>query len=244
MSAASLELVLLLFVSTRLVGAQTPGPPPASEQEKLTETERLIRQVDELRRAGKFDEAVSAVERAVELERLSTGPMHTRVAEALARLAELQELRGDWDQAKVRLREVLVIREQVDGQSHWRTDDARQTLAFATQAASLGAVDRAKVKGALLKEQEAARLEAKGEYSEAEHVGLEALETYRAAIGTEIAAVARMWHFIGRVRLERKDTRGAGEATRRAWRAAARFYTRTTPTSPTAATTWGSCSWS
>ena len=51
----------------------------------------------------------------------------------------------------------------MDGKDHWRTADARLMLAFAEKVAGLGQADRAKVAGALRKEQEAARLEAAGQ---------------------------------------------------------------------------------
>ena len=108
------------------------------------------------------------------------------------------------------------MRERVDGKDHWRTADARLALAFAEKVAGLGQADRAKVGGALRREQEAARLEEQGKCAEAERVALEALETYRAVVGPESAEVARAWHRIGRCRLARHDAGGAKEANERA----------------------------
>ena len=105
---------------------------------------------------------------------------------------------------------------QVDGKEHWRTADARLALAFAEKVAGLGQADRAKVGGALRREQEAARLEEQGKFAEAERVALEALETYRALVGPESAEVARAWHRIGRCRSARHDAGGAKEANERA----------------------------
>ena len=124
--------------------AQSPGASSPRPQEQLQERERLIKQVDELRRAGKLDEAVAAAERALELERRAGGEASPREAEALARLAELHELRGDWVQAVGRRKEALAVRMQVDGKEHWRTADARLALAFAEKVAGLGQADRAK----------------------------------------------------------------------------------------------------
>ena len=169
-----------------------------------------------MRRAGRFDEAVAVAERALELERRTGEAMRGQVAEALARLAELHELRGDWVQAVGRRKEALAIRMQVDGKEHWRTADARLALAFAEKVAGLGQADRAKVGGALRREQEAARLEEQGKFAEAERVALEALETYRAVVGPESAEVARAWHRIGRCRWARHDAGGAKEANERA----------------------------
>ena len=69
------------------------------------------------------------------------------MAEALARLAELHELRGDWVQAVGRRKEALAIRMRVDGKEHWRTADARLALAFAEKVAGLGQADRSRWAG-------------------------------------------------------------------------------------------------
>ena len=220
--AAPSGLVLMLLVGTPIVAAQAPGAspprqqPPAPQQSQRLEQDRLARQVEELRRAGRFDEAVAVAERTLELERRTGEAMGGQVAEALARLAELHELRGDWNRAMGRRREALAVRERVDGKDHWRTADARLALTFAETVAGLGPADRAKVGGALRREQEAARLETQGKFGEAERVALEALETYRALVGPESAEVARAWHRIGRCRLARNDAGGAREANEHA----------------------------
>ena len=166
--AAPPGLVLMLLVGTPIVSAQAPGAspprqqPPAPQQNQRAEQDRLARQVEELRRAGRFDEAVAVAERALELERGTGEAMRGQVAEALSRLADLNVLQGDWGRALARRREALAVRERVDGKDHWRTADARLMLAFAEKVAGLGQADRAKVAGALRKEQEAAQLHEQG----------------------------------------------------------------------------------
>src|SRR5271165_5466529 len=213
LSVVPFGLGVALLMGLGAMGAQAPGGPPAPRQEPVPERDRLIRQAEELRQAGRFDEAVAAAERALELERRAGGEASPREAEALARLAELHELRGDWVRAVGRRKEALAIRVQVDGKEHWRTADARLALAFAEKVAGLGQADRAKVGGALRREQEAVRLDAQGKHADAERVALEVLETYRTLLGPEKAEVARMWHLVGRTRLGRNDARGAKEAT-------------------------------
>ena len=143
--------VALLVLVTSCTMAQSPGVSSPRPQEQLQERERLIKQVDELRRAGKLDEAVAAAERALELERRAGGEASSPEAEALSRLAELHELRetgqggGTAEGGAGRSR-------AVDGKDHWRTADARLALAFAEKVAGLGQADRAKVGGALRKE--------------------------------------------------------------------------------------------
>ena len=215
-SVAPFGLGVALLMGLGAMGAQAPGGPPAPRQEPVPERDRLIRQAEELRQAGKLDEAVAAAERVLELERRAGGEASPREAEALSRLAELHELRGDWVGRWDGGEEALAIRVRVDGKEHWRTADARLALAFAEKVAGLGAAERAKVQAALGKEEEAARLEEQGKFAEAERVALEALETYRALVGPESAEVARAWHRIGRCRLARHDAGGAKEANERA----------------------------
>ena len=191
-----------------------------------------------MRRAGRFDEAVAVAERA--LERGTGEAMRGQVAEVLARLAELHELRGDWGQAVGRRKEALAIRMQVDGKEHWRTADARLALALAERVAGLGQADRAKVGGTLRREHEAARLEEQQDKcAEVERVAFEALETYRALVGPESAEVARAWHRIGRCRSARHDAGGAREANERALMIRRKVLPGTTRTSGAASTTWG-----
>jgi len=212
----------MLLVGTPMVAAQAPGAspprqqPPAPQPNQRAEQDRLARQVEELRRAGRFDEAVAVAERALELERGTGEAMGGQVAEALARLAELHELRGDWVEAVGRRKEALAIRMQVDGKEHWRTADARLALAFAEKVAGLGQADRAKIDGALRKEQVAARLDEQRKYAEAEQAAFGALEIYRAVLGPEIVELGRVWHLVGRTRLGRDDAEGAKEANEQA----------------------------
>jgi len=208
-------LVSLLLFETPWLMAMSPRF-SLSEQNQLEERERMSKQADDLQREGKFEEALPVAERILKLERRDGGEMTARVAEALSRLAQLYELRGDWKEAIGRRREALTVCERVDGKDHWRTADARLSVAFVEKVVGLGAADRAKVGGALRREQEAARLEEQNKCAEAERVALEALETYRALVGPESAEVARAWHRIGRCRWARHDAGGAREANERA----------------------------
>ena len=213
--------VALLVLVTSCTMAQSPGASSPRPQEQLQERERLIKQVDELRRAGKLDEAVAAAERALELERRAGGEASPREAEALARLAELHELRGDWVQAVGRRKEALAIRMERGWEGSLADGRRPAGPGVRREGCRPGGAERAKVQAALRREQEAARLEAQGKFAEAERVALEALETYRALVGPESAEVARAWHRIGRCRSARQRRRRsqggqrAGAAIRR-----------------------------
>ena len=191
--------------------AQAPEPQPAPRSEQLPERDKLAKQVDNLRQAGKFDEAVPIAERVLELERKSGDANPARVADALSRLAELHELRGDWSGALARRKEALTVRKSTDGEDHWRTVNARLALAFEEKTAGLAALDQAKLGSALRKQEDATRLAAQGKYEQAERVMREVLATYQSLVGPETAEVARAWHVIGRTYLKRGDPRGAKE---------------------------------
>ena len=109
--------VSLLLLVTSCTMAQSPRF-SLSEQKQLQERERLIKQVDELRRAGKLDEAVAAAERALELRAPGRGERaESKEAETLSRLAELRESRGDWDRALARRKEAFLVCERVRGRN-------------------------------------------------------------------------------------------------------------------------------
>jgi CHAT domain-containing protein/tetratricopeptide (TPR) repeat protein len=206
-----------LVVWTQHASAQSARTPPASKQlDQLTERDKLVKQIDELRQAGKFDEAVPVAERLLVLERRAGNGTTAGVADALSRLASLGELRGDWPGAIARRKEALSVRERTEGRDHWRTANARIALAVAAKVAGLGEPNRTKVTAALHKEQEAVRLISERKYAQAERMALEVLETYRAVVGAESPEAARIWHVIGRARLLRNDATAAKEANEQA----------------------------
>ena len=103
MSVASLGIGMLLFLSPVSGGAQAPGAAQTGKPEQqVQERNKLAKQVEELRQAGKFDEAVPVAERVLELERGAGAKTSAEVAEALSWLAELHELQGDWGRALAR----------------------------------------------------------------------------------------------------------------------------------------------
>jgi CHAT domain-containing protein len=212
----------LLLLQNDVARDQTPASPPGAPKQ-VQERDALANQVDGLRQAGRFDQAVTVAERLLTLQRQRGSGTTAGVADALSRLAELAELRGDWSGATARRKEALAVRERVDGKEHWRTFDARLALTFAEKIAGLAEPERTKITATLRKEQEAGRLSAQGKYAEAERMALEVLETYRARLGAEGPEVARVWHVIGRDNLARKQWREAKEASERAlaiWRKA------------------------
>src|SRR5258708_5154474 len=95
-SVAPFGLGMLILLGADSSNAQAPGAAPAPKQhEQLQQRGGWAKQVEELRQAGKFDDAVPVAERALVLERKSEPTNRDRVADALSSLAELHELRAD-----------------------------------------------------------------------------------------------------------------------------------------------------
>jgi CHAT domain-containing protein/tetratricopeptide (TPR) repeat protein len=107
---ASLGLVLLPLLGSKPAHAQALNQPESRQHTQLAERDRLANQVKELRQSGKLVEALDVAERRLELERKAGEDNPARLAEALSRLAELHELRREWERALERRREVLAIR--------------------------------------------------------------------------------------------------------------------------------------
>src|SRR5581483_7386236 len=135
---------------------------------------------------------------------------------ALARVAELQELAGDFTAAVKSRKEVFAQRTKRDGEKHWRTGDARRALSFTEQVAALKQEQQAGVVEALLREQEAVRLDGQGKYVEAEELVLKVLEVFKEVQGPSSAETARVWHLLGRARSGRQALPEAKAANERA----------------------------
>jgi CHAT domain-containing protein/tetratricopeptide (TPR) repeat protein len=188
----------------------------AEQRAKLTERDGLVREAEELRGQGKYAEALERATRALRLTRQVRGDESLEAAEDLARVAELHELSGDFKPAVQTRRQVLALRQKLDGEQHWRTGDARRALAFAEKLARLNEEQRAKVVAALRKGQEALRLDQQGKYAEAERKAVEVLATFQELLRKDCAESARMWDLLGSARWGRHDARGAKEAMERA----------------------------
>jgi CHAT domain-containing protein/tetratricopeptide (TPR) repeat protein len=212
-------LIISPWASRTADEVQPKGRSPeltAEQRAKLTERDGLVREAEELRGQGKYAEALERATRALSLTRQVHGDESPEAAEDLARVAELHELGGDFKRAVQTRQQVLALQTKLDGENHWRTSDARRALAFAEKLAGLKEEQRAKVVGALRKEQEALRLGRQGKHAEAERKATEVLETFQALSWQDSAEAARVWHLLGRARAGRQDARGVKEAIERA----------------------------
>jgi CHAT domain-containing protein/tetratricopeptide (TPR) repeat protein len=205
-----LGLLLVLIWGAQVESAQPP-PPPTPARQQPQEQNSLADQVQELRRAGKLEEAVPVAERALELVRRAFGEEDVRVADALSRLAELHELLGDWEKALTRRSQAWAVRAHVDGKDHWRTVDARLELSLNEKALRLPMPDRRKLIAALAQEWEARDLFSKQQFEQAERVASKASDVFAGLLGAD-ARVGRIFQMLGLLRTIQNDAAGALKA--------------------------------
>ena len=102
--------------------AAAPGP--------LEEAERLNGRVEELYRAGRYDEGIPLAQRALELREKVLGPGNLEVAKSLNTLAGLLRAKGDYAAAEPLYRRALAIREKALGPEHPEVANSLNELAL------------------------------------------------------------------------------------------------------------------
>jgi CHAT domain-containing protein/Tfp pilus assembly protein PilF len=107
------------------------------ELRAATETDRALHQArtlyekaNNLRRMGKYDEALPSSERALEIREKILGPDHHEVATALNRLAVLYAIKGEYAKAEPLYQRALFIREKTFGPDHPEVSNSLNNLAI------------------------------------------------------------------------------------------------------------------
>ncbi|MHC4954428.1 MAG: tetratricopeptide repeat protein [Planctomycetota bacterium] len=113
--------VLVLGIAAAAV-AQSPGDP------RLTERDRLSKQVLVHARAGRVEEAIADLEKVLAIEIDAYGDVHARIAGTLTRLAKLQERNRDLEAARRTFQQALAVQTKLHGADHWKTADARDAV--------------------------------------------------------------------------------------------------------------------
>jgi CHAT domain-containing protein/Tfp pilus assembly protein PilF len=91
----------------------------ATENDRvLHEARKLYKKASDLRAAGKYDEALSSFERALEIRESRLGPDHPDVSQVISGLAVLHHYKGDYVKAEPLHRRALAIREKSLGPEH------------------------------------------------------------------------------------------------------------------------------
>src|SRR6266540_2442397 len=84
----------------------------------LQEARKLYKKAIDLRNAGKYDEALSPFERALEIRERRLGPDHPDVSQAINSLATLHYYKGEYTKAEPLYQRALAIREKSLGPGH------------------------------------------------------------------------------------------------------------------------------
>jgi len=107
------------------------------ELRAATETDRalheariLYEKANNLRRMGKYDEALPLTERALEIRERILGPDHHEVATALNRLAVLYSIKGEYAKAEPLYQRALFIQEKTFGADHPEVSTSLNNLAI------------------------------------------------------------------------------------------------------------------
>jgi CHAT domain-containing protein/Flp pilus assembly protein TadD len=84
----------------------------------LHEANKLFKKAQELHRAGKYDEAISLIERTLKIREKILGPEHRDVGTALNNLAIVYRDKSDYARAEPLYQRALAVREKALGQWH------------------------------------------------------------------------------------------------------------------------------
>ncbi|MBO0861229.1 MAG: CHAT domain-containing protein [Chloracidobacterium sp.] len=174
---------------------------------ELQEARRSFQNYLELYRAGKYDEAIPLVERALEIRKKLLGPDHQDVAAAILGLANLYRDKGEYAKAEPLYRQGLEISEKALGTDHrdvarainelaifyWHKGDYASAESLCQRA--LGVWERAlgldHPEAALTFNNLAITYYRKGQYEKAERFFLRALDIWEKALGPEHSNVLR-----------------------------------------------------
>jgi CHAT domain-containing protein/tetratricopeptide (TPR) repeat protein len=165
--------------------APAPDAPAESEAEDPRQAERLRlhQQVKALLAAGKMDEVVTTLEKALSLAREIYGDHHEEVADTVEMLAMVEEHLGDLDASRKWREESLRLRAAIHGDEHWKTMEARASLNDIVLRSELSDEDRERLARAELLNSAVYRLWRAGRYAEAIPKAKEALEARLALLG-------------------------------------------------------------
>ena len=204
-STPRVVLLLTLLCGGPLIPSPTLGQAAGDEyQERLQERDRLWAEAQRLRAQGQLDEATTAAEKMLAIEREALGAGHQEVAASLAWLAGVYAEREDFAAARAACREVLALRVKLHGEKHWQVIDARWALARVERLAALDPDQRRRLAKADRLNQRVVRLYEQCRYREALELAQEALKIDRQLLGEEhpdyakcLRNLAGLYHAMG-----------------------------------------------
>ena len=117
-ATAVLCLLLGLLLSGAAAHAQSGQGVTPEQSKALGEMLELMQQSDKLRDAGKLDDAIDAMARALAIGEKAFGEGHFSVALSLDKLGLLRMMKGDLDASEKIYLRALAIREKLEGAEH------------------------------------------------------------------------------------------------------------------------------
>jgi len=151
----------------------------------VVEIQRLVREVIQLKSAGKLADAIAAGEKAVGLSRGLDGDASERVASLEDLLVPIYESREDWSAARAASETSLAVRQSLYGDKDWRVTDARLALADVDLHMRLDAKGRRELADAELVLAQARVLRQMGESGKGIPLANRALDIRRRILGPE-----------------------------------------------------------
>ena len=119
------------------ITARAQNQPAAAEPGAPAGAGPLGAEARRLRAQGKLDEAITAAEKMLAIEREVLGAEHPEVAVSLEWLAQVYIEREDFAAARKARQEVLALRGKLHGMKPWQVTDARLALADVERLAAL-----------------------------------------------------------------------------------------------------------
>ncbi|MBA4190360.1 MAG: hypothetical protein C0467_20425 [Planctomycetaceae bacterium] len=191
MTRISLLLAICLiaaFGETNTVAQQATAQPAKltpEQQEKLKARPKLWKEAYKSEAAGYWADARTAVAKCLTIEREVFGDFHNDVAESLVWLTTLSLRIGDYTSARDYGERALTTRKRVNGDTHWKTTDARISLSNVELLANMTKEQKAELVAADQLMQEGRRLFDRGEYERAEPKYREVIKKRQSVVGTK-----------------------------------------------------------
>jgi tetratricopeptide (TPR) repeat protein/CHAT domain-containing protein len=137
------------------------------QQEQLKERDKFEHQMNELRDAGKLDEAITAAEKMLAVEQSVLGHDHPDALGSLADLASLHEAKQDFATARKLRGEVFAAKTKQLGKDHWQTINARLAAEKTALLEKLDPAERSQLKEADRLTADASKLYSAAQYAKA-----------------------------------------------------------------------------
>ena len=164
---------------------EKPKPLTAEQQARLKEGNHLAAEAKKLYQMGKLAEAVAAWQKKLAIDREVYGDVHEQVAQSVAELARIHELREDFPAARKARKEALAIRVKLHGEKDWRVTDARLDLEDGDRLSKLTAEGRRRLRQAAALNEQVFSLWQRGRAREALPLARQALAIRRELLGEE-----------------------------------------------------------